>query len=123
MQQEKCEMGFFAVAILWLNRLTTYRIVLKLFEWFATRKDSQMLEGKEVEGKIADVGDYFIDAKADGTVEIAAKVEKKFEGGEVSSTNAIKVDIFKLLEMITAKTSQTWDDDAVKTVKVLLGIK
>lgn len=80
------------------------------------------LDGKELEGKIGDVGSYSVDVDATGKVIISAVVSYEFTGGKVSSTNAVEVGILDLLAQVAAKTSTTLDDEAVAMAKKLLGL-
>lgn len=82
-----------------------------------------MLEGKELEGKIGDVGSYSIDVDSKGLIKVSAQVEHDFGYAKVSSVNAIETNVFQIAEEIAKKTSTTWDDKAVETLKSVLGIK
>jgi hypothetical protein len=81
-----------------------------------------MLEGKELEGKIGDVGSYSLDVDMTGNVTVAVSVAKDFGGAKVSSTNGVEVHIFTLLEKLAAKTAATWDDAAIAKIKALLNL-
>jgi len=82
-----------------------------------------LLDGKELEGQIGNVGTYEVDVSIDGSVIMKATVAYVTEYGEASSTNAIKTDIFKIAEALAKKTETTWDDAAVEALKKVLGIK
>jgi len=82
-----------------------------------------MLEGKELEGKFGDVGSYYIDADAHGTVKFSATVDKDFGYAKVSSANSVESNIFSLAEMIAKKNNFDWDDKAIAGIKSILGIK
>lgn len=79
-----------------------------------------MFEGKEVEGKIGDVGGYYLDVEATGKVTVALEVKKEFEGGAASSSNKVEVELMTILEKTAEKTGATWDDKAVATIKGIL---
>jgi len=81
-----------------------------------------ILEGKEVEGKIGDVGSYSIDATKEGKVLIALSVEKDFGGALVKSVNSVEADLFSILEKVVAKTEAKWDDAVVAQLKAILGL-
>ena len=83
----------------------------------------KMLEGKEVEGKIADVGSYYLDADASGMVKIGLEFAKEFDVAKVKSVNEVEVHVMSILEKVAAQTKQTWDDAAVAQMKALLGLK
>ena len=81
-----------------------------------------MLEGKELEGKIGAKGTYSVDVDATGQIEI------KLGGGDLSIDGFeggayVKLTLFSLLEKAAAKTGTPWDDNAIKTIKALLGLK
>jgi len=82
-----------------------------------------MLEGKEIEGKIADVGSYSLDVNAQGKIKIEVQVEKDFGHTKVGSANYVETDIFKVAEEIAKKTGTPWDDKAIAALKSALGIK
>lgn len=82
-----------------------------------------MLEGKEAQGKIGDVGSYELDVTEQGVVKFSAIVEKDFGYGKVSSVNSVETDIFRIAEEMAKKTQTPWDDNAVAGLKNLLGIK
>ena len=74
-----------------------------------------MLDGKEIEGKIGDVGGYFVDVTKEGIVEIGVQISAKFAENdvEVQSTNSAKAHILSILEKIAKKNDRTWDDAAI----------
>lgn len=81
-----------------------------------------MLEGKEVEGKIGDGGDYSIDVDAKGFITAEAGYEKKIiDGVEVSTKNHVRIDIVVALEMLAKKTDSQVDDKLVAIIKGALG--
>ena len=82
------------------------------------------LDGKEVEGKIGDVGSYFVDVHKDGMVEVGVAVEVKQMDGdvEVKSQNSAKVHILTILEKQAKKNNKTWDDAVVAQIKSILGL-
>lgn len=83
-----------------------------------------MLDGKELEGKVGDVGNYSVDVDAQGGVKIDVSVSKEFDGHtKVSNTLAIETNIFKLAEAIAKKTETELDDKAIAGLKSILGIK
>lgn len=82
-----------------------------------------MLEGKEVEGKLGDVGTYSLDVDAKGKIAINVEVLKDFGHTKVISSNSVETDIFKVAEEVAKKTGTTWDDKAIAALKSALGIK
>jgi predicted DNA-binding helix-hairpin-helix protein len=84
-----------------------------------------MLEGKEVDKTFDEgAGHVSVDVTDKGAVTIELAYEKDLDGyAKVKSSNSIETDIFRIAEKITAKTETTWDDQAVQTLKNLLGIK
>lgn len=84
---------------------------------------SGILEGKEVEGKIGDVADYYIDVDEAGKVVVSLIAKKVIDSHtSLSSENKVETDLFVILEKITAKTKTTLDDKAVATIKAILGM-
>lgn len=81
-----------------------------------------MLEGKELEGNLGDVGKYELDVDDKGNVTFSATVDKDFGYAKVQSTNSVTSNIFHLAEEISKKTKSEWDDKAVAALKKLLGI-
>ena len=81
-----------------------------------------MLEGREIEGKVGDVGEYFLDADEKGNIEVALNVEQDFGFGKAKSANSVNLNILDAAEMVAKKTKTTLDDSAVATLKALLGI-
>lgn len=82
-----------------------------------------MLEGKELEGQIGDVGGYSLDVDDKGLVTVSIEVKKDFDGGSVSSVNSAQLSLFAILEKAAASTATPWDDKAVEMIEKLLGIK
>jgi len=64
------------------------------------------LEGKEIEGKIGDIGEYSLDVGLDGFVEVKV---------------GIKVDIIAELEKLALRSDNKIDDAIIKIVKGALG--
>lgn len=65
-----------------------------------------ILEGKELEGKIGDVGAYSVDLTDKGIVEVSV---------------GVKVDLVAELEKLALKTDNSIDDKIVAMVKSALG--
>lgn len=82
-----------------------------------------MLEGKEFEGKIGDVGGYSVDVDDKGSVAVAVTVDKDFGVAKVKSVNSVETNIFTLAEQIAAKNGIKWLADATAMLEKLLGIK
>lgn len=76
-----------------------------------------MLEGKEVEGKIGEVGSYSVDVDSKGMLLAEAKVETAWGGASV----LLKLDLIAECEKLAAKTSTKLDDQFIATLKALLG--
>lgn len=81
-----------------------------------------MLEGNEVEGEIGDMGSYVLDVDDKGKLVIGLKIEKDMGYGKVAAQLSAETDVFKIAEMIAAKTATTWDDEAIKALEKILGI-
>lgn len=64
-----------------------------------------MLEGKEIQGNIGDIGGYFVDASSNGIVEIGVSV---------------KVDLLAEIKKLAAKTATPIDDQAVAWIEALV---
>jgi hypothetical protein len=65
-----------------------------------------MLDGKELDGKIGDVGEYYVDVSDKGIVEIGV---------------SIKVDLIAEALKLAEKTGTPVDDQAIKWLSVLMG--
>ena len=81
-----------------------------------------MLEGKEVEGKIGDVGSYELDVDDKGKVKITATISKDLGHTKISSANSVETDIFAIAQLIAVQTKTELDDKAIAALKGLLGI-
>lgn len=80
------------------------------------------LEGKEIEGKIGDMGDYSLDVDDKGNLTIEAGINKDFGLATVGSSLSVKTNVLKIAEEIAKKTSTIWDDEAIAALEKLLGI-
>jgi len=83
----------------------------------------KMLEGKEVEGKIADVGSYYLDADATGAVKIGVDLSKDLDIAKFKNKTEVEVHIMAILEKVVSQTEATWDDELIAKIKLLLGLK
>ena len=81
-----------------------------------------MLEGKELEGKIGEVGSYSVDVDKNGLVKLEVLASKELEGIKLNSANSAEISIFVLLEKVAAKTEAKWDDAVVAQLKAILGL-
>lgn len=83
-----------------------------------------MLEGKEMEGKIGEVGNYYVDVTKEGGVKIGVSIEAKVADGDVTvkSDNSAEAHVLTILEKIAAKNDKTWDEAVIAQVKMLLGL-
>lgn len=81
-----------------------------------------MLEGKELEGKIGEVGSYSVDVDKNGLVKLEVLASKELEGIKLNSANSAEISIFVLLEKVAAKTEAKWDDSVVAQLKAILGL-
>lgn len=82
-----------------------------------------MLEGKELEGKIGDVGSYSFDVDDKGQMAVDLEVHKDLGFASVKAVVEVKTDIFAVARHITEKTKTTWDDTAEAALEKLLGIE
>lgn len=82
-----------------------------------------MLEGNEFEKKF-DGGEVILDVTEKGDCKISASYEKEVGEGiaKVKSVNSVETNIFKIAELIAAKTQTPYDDKLVAGLKNLLGI-
>lgn len=64
-----------------------------------------MLEGKELEGKIGNVGEYFVDANDKGEIEIGVSV---------------KIDLLAEIKKLAAKSQTPIDDAAIAWIEKLI---
>lgn len=85
---------------------------------------SGLLSGREIEGKIGDVGGYFVDVTKEGMVEIGVSIAATFAEGDVTvkSENSAQAHVLTILEKIAAKNNKTWDDAAIAQARTLLGL-
>lgn len=81
-----------------------------------------MLEGKELEGKIGEVGSYSVDVDKNGLVKLEVSASKELEGIKLNSSNSAEISIFVLLEKVAVKTEAKWDDAVVAQLKAILGL-
>lgn len=65
-----------------------------------------MFEGKEIDGKIGDVGHYFVDVSDKGEVEIGVSV---------------KINLVAEAKKLAAKTATPIDDQAIAWLEKLMG--
>ena len=65
-----------------------------------------MFDGKEVEGKIGEVGEYFVDVDSHGVVQIGM---------------TIKVDLIAEAKKLAAKTGTPLDDQALAWLALIMG--
>jgi hypothetical protein len=82
-----------------------------------------MLEGKEFEGKLGDVGNYNIDVDEKGVIKIVAVVSKDLGHSKLSNSLSIETNIFEIASVIAKKTATDLDDKAIEVLKSILGIK
>lgn len=82
-----------------------------------------MLEGKELEGKLGVNGSYSVDIDDKGLVTLAL-VYGQGAGDVTGSLSAsVQIPLVVILEKAAAKTTATWDDNLVKTLETLAGVK
>lgn len=83
-----------------------------------------MLEGKEIEGKIGEVGSYSVDVTKEGKISIEASVKQPFldGAGEAKIASSVDLDLFAVLEKIAAKNGKPWIATSVESVRNILGI-
>jgi|KBSSwiStaDraftv2_1062776.scaffolds.fasta_scaffold6519531_1 hypothetical protein len=65
-----------------------------------------MLEGKEVEGKIGEIGEYYVDLNDKGEIEVAV---------------SLKIDLVKEAKKLAASTGTPIDDTAIAWLEKLMG--
>jgi len=85
---------------------------------------SGILDGKEIEGKIGDVGAYSVDVTKEGKVIAELSVEvSSLEGAvKAKSANSVELDVFTLLAGIAKKNNKEWLGTSVESIKNILGI-
>jgi hypothetical protein len=83
---------------------------------------SGILEGKEVEVKLGEVGSISVDVEKTGIVKVEIVAEKEIEGVKAKTSNTVEVSLFVLLEKVAAKTEAKWDDAVVAQLKAILGL-
>jgi hypothetical protein len=68
-------------------------------------EEYQMLEGKEIEGKIGNIGAYSVDVKGNGELEVMV---------------GVNINLIEQLKKLAAKTSTPIDDKAIEWIEALL---
>lgn len=81
-----------------------------------------MLEGKELEKKIGDIGEVSVDVDTKGKVTVELKVAKEIEGVSVASVNKAEVHLITILEKMAKNSKPEWDDTVIAQVKAILGL-
>lgn len=81
-----------------------------------------MLEGKEVDVKIGDVGSVSVDVSKEGMVKVELIAAKELEGIKLQTSSSAEVSLFVILEKQCAKNSVTWDEALIAQLKVILGL-
>lgn len=81
-----------------------------------------MLEGKEVEVKIGDVGSVSVDVSKEGIVKVELIASKELEGIKLKTESSAEVPLFVILEKQCAKNNVTWDEALISQLKVILGL-
>lgn len=83
---------------------------------------SGILEGKEVEVKLGEVGSLSVDVEKTGLVKIEIVASKEIEGVKLSTSSVAEISIFTLLEKQCAKNDVAWDEALISQLKVILGL-
>lgn len=81
-----------------------------------------LLEGKEIEKKIGDIGSVSVDVTKEGKVILEVVAEYKADGLVAKSANSAEVELFVILEKVCAKNNVTWDEALISQLKVVLGL-
>jgi len=81
-----------------------------------------MLEGKELEGKIGNVGSYSVDVDDSLNVKIEAIISTEQSGVLLESKNAVSAPLLMILEKACLKNNVTWDETVIGGLKMLLKI-
>lgn len=83
------------------------------------------LEGKEVDVKFDNgAGSIVVDVNDKGDVVLGVEYAKDLDGfAKVKAGISAETNILNIAEKIAAKTATPFDDNAVKLLKSLLGIK
>ena len=81
-----------------------------------------LLEGKEIEKKIGDVGSVSVDVTKEGKVILEVVAEYKADGLVAKSANSAEVELFVILEKVCSKNNVTWDEALISQLKVVLGL-
>lgn len=79
-----------------------------------------LLEGKELEGKIGNVGSYSIDVDSGLNVKIEAVISVVESGIKISSVNSVEAPLMEILEKACLKNNIDWDESAIAGFKALL---
>jgi hypothetical protein len=79
-----------------------------------------MLEGKEIEGKIGNIGSYSVDVDNALNVTIEATISVLEGGIAIKSSNSVSAPLMEIIEKACLKNSITWDESAIAGFKALL---
>lgn len=85
---------------------------------------SGMLEGKEIEGKIGEVGSYYVDVSKEGSVKIGVLIEAKLveEDVTVKSDTYAEAHILTILKKIAEKNNKPFLATSADAIKNILGM-
>lgn len=82
----------------------------------------KLLEGKELEGKIGNVGSYSVDVDEKLNVKIEAVISTVESGVTIESRNSVSAPLMEIIKAACLKNNVTWDEKAIATAEMLLGI-
>lgn len=125
--------AFFSILLgLWAHSTFFRREALTVFhiDKEVKRLDNELIEqtlkglnmSNAVSGKIGDFGTYSLDIDIKGTITAEIDINKDFGYAKVTETTKIEMSLLDVAAAIAAKTSTTWDDKAISTLRTLLGI-
>lgn len=81
-----------------------------------------MLEGKELEGNIGNVGSYSVDVDNALNVKIEAIISTVQGGLTIESRNSVTAPLMEIIEAACKKNSITWDESVIAGFKMLLKV-
>lgn len=82
--------------------------------------DKKLLDGKEFEQKIGEVGNVSIDVDSDLNVKIEVVIETVQAGVTIKSSNSASAPLLSIIEAACLKNNITWDESLIAGVKLLL---
>lgn len=81
-----------------------------------------LLDGKELEGKIGEVGSYSVDVDSKLNVKIEAIVSTVQGGVTIESRNSVEAPLMEIIKKACLKNNVSWDEKTIAGIELLLGL-